>query len=59
MNISPPLKFHGGKYYLAHKLHALAKGVKHIMRVHAYAGGLGEFWNWPRPKSGVKQSGGR
>lgn len=40
-----PLKWHGGKFYLAADFHRLAP--PHIHRTHAYAGGLGEFWNWP------------
>ena len=42
---SPPLKWHGGKWYLAGKLHHLA--MAHTHRTHSFAGGLGEFWNWP------------
>lgn len=41
-----PLKFHGGKSYLAAWLHSLApQGYTH--RNIVFAGGLGEFWNWP------------
>ena len=40
-----PLKWHGGKFYLAADFHRLAP--PHIHRTHTYAGGLGEFWNWP------------
>ena len=42
---SPPLKFAGGKGYLAGWLQSLAP--PHQYRVHPYAGGLGEFWTWP------------
>lgn len=43
--ISSPLKFHGGKQYLADRLWKLAP--PHIHRVHPYGGGFGEGWNWP------------
>ena len=53
--VSPPLKWHGGKSYLAPMIHALAAPSKHhpkskpdgwLHRVIPFAGGLGEFWNW-------------
>jgi DNA adenine methylase len=40
-----PLKWYGGKTPLGSRLRALAP--PHLHRVHAYGGGLGEFWNWP------------
>jgi DNA adenine methylase len=50
VGITPPLKWHGGKNYLASKIHAIASvlkpGVDYIHRVHPYAGGLGELWVW-------------
>ncbi|MEN1679257.1 MAG: DNA adenine methylase [Planctomycetota bacterium] len=50
---SQPLKWHGGKSYLAKWIHSLAPpsvaddpdGYTH--RNIVFAGGLGEFWNWP------------
>lgn len=43
-----PLKYHGGKSYLAAWLHKLAPpSSEYTHRCHPYAGGLGEFWNWP------------
>lgn len=48
-----PLKYHGGKSYLAKWLHSLAppsvqddpiNGYTH--RLHPFAGGLGELWAW-------------
>jgi DNA adenine methylase len=50
-----PLKFHGGKSYLASWLHSLAppaldnkpkRGFYYTHRNIVFAGGLGEFWNW-------------
>lgn len=48
-----PLKWHGGKAYLAPWLHSLApKSVKadpengYTHRNYAFAGGLGELWGW-------------
>lgn len=46
-----PLKWHGGKYYLAAKIHELAP-AKYTTRVIPYAGGLQEFWNWKCPSCG-------
>ncbi len=37
--MTPPLKWHGGKHYLAPKLWAIAKAVPHIHRVEPYFGG--------------------
>lgn len=57
-----PLKYHGGKSYLAPWLHKLAppsvltdatNGYTH--RCHPYAGGLGEFWNW-EPIEGIAEA---
>lgn len=45
--IQQPLKWHGGKRYMAARLHAIAADIPYVHRVHPYAGGLGEFWNWP------------
>jgi len=45
--ITPPLKYHGGKTYLAKWIQSLAPEGRYIHRVHPYGGGLGEFWNWP------------
>jgi DNA adenine methylase len=45
--ISPPLKFVGGKHYLAKHIHGLAEGLQYTTRLHPFAGGLGEFWNFP------------
>ncbi len=46
MAIGGPIKYHGGKTYLAPKIHAMADRVKYVHRAIAFAGGLGEFWNW-------------
>lgn len=46
MKIQGPIKYHGGKTYLAPKIHAMAERVKYIHRAIAFAGGLGELWNW-------------
>ncbi|TWT31163.1 Modification methylase DpnIIA [Posidoniimonas corsicana] len=56
-----PVKWHGGKSYLASFLHSLAppshlespEGYTH--RHIAFAGGLGEFWNWA-PTEGIAES---
>lgn len=57
-----PLKWHGGKSYLAKWIHSLAppsvidnprNGYTH--RNIAYAGGLGEFWNW-LPVEGISEA---
>lgn len=57
-----PLKWHGGKSYLAAWLHSLAPpsciddpagGYTH--RNIAFAGGLGEFWNW-LPIEGISET---
>lgn len=47
MKITPPLKWHGGKTYLAKWIQSLAPEGRYLHRVHPYGGGLGEFWNWP------------
>ena len=44
---TPPLKWHGGKNYLAEWIRSLSPEGRYIHRVHPYGGGLGEFWNWP------------
>lgn len=52
--ITQPLKWHGGKSYLAKRLHALAPPVYHktdapngyTHRNYVFAGGLGEMWGW-------------
>jgi DNA adenine methylase len=57
-----PIKYHGGKSYLAKWLHSLAppsvqddpvNGYTH--RLIAFAGGLGEFWNW-LPIKGISEA---
>lgn len=57
-----PIKWHGGKSYLAAWLHSLAppsviddpvNGYTH--RNIAFAGGLGEFWNW-QPVEGISET---
>lgn len=62
MIASQPLKWHGGKSYLANWLHSLAppsviddpeNGYTH--RNIAFAGGLGEFWNW-LPIEGISET---
>lgn len=40
-----PIKWHGGKTYLAKWIQSLAP--EHTHRVHVFGGGLGEFWTWP------------
>lgn len=44
--IVPPLKTHGGKYFLASRIHDLAKDLAYKHRVYVYGGGMGEAWNW-------------
>jgi DNA adenine methylase len=44
--ISPPIKYHGGKHYLAPHIHALARQVPYTHRSITHAGGLGELWGW-------------
>lgn len=53
--ITPPIKFHGGKHYMARHLHQIASPCKFhptacptgwLHRVIPFAGGLGEFWSW-------------
>lgn len=45
MAANGPLKWHGGKSYLAKYIHAIApKGYTH--RCYVFAGGLGELWGW-------------
>jgi DNA adenine methylase len=57
-----PIKWHGGKSYLAAWIHSLAppsviddpvNGYTH--RNIAFAGGLGEFWNW-QPVEGIAET---
>lgn len=59
---SQPIKWHGGKSYLANWIHSLAppscvedsvNGYTH--RNIAFAGGLGEFWNW-NPIEGISET---
>jgi DNA adenine methylase len=45
-SINPPLKWHGGKHYLARHIHALARQTPYTHRVITHAGGLGELWGW-------------
>ena len=57
-----PLRFHGGKSYLASWLHSLAPvGTKkskssplYTHRNIVFSGGLGEFWNW-LPYEGISE----
>jgi DNA adenine methylase len=62
MKLQQPLKWHGGKSYLASWIHSLAPphvsvdpdtGYTH--RNIAFGGGLGEFWNW-QPVEGVSEA---
>ena len=46
--LAPPLKWHGGKTYLAKWIRSLSPRGRYVHRVHPYGGGLGEFWNWRR-----------
>ena len=44
-----PLKWHGGKHYLAEWIRTHSpkrKGRSYTHRVHVFGGGLGEFWDW-------------
>ena len=57
-----PLKWHGGKSYLAAWLHSLAPPSVHDDPEHGYthrniafAGGLGEVWNWA-PVEGISET---
>lgn len=43
--MNQPLKYHGGKSYLADWIQSLAP--PHTHRNIVFGGGLGEFWNWP------------
>jgi hypothetical protein len=63
---SQPLKWHGGKSYLASWLHSLAPpacmnardsndGFGYTHRNIVFAGGLGEFWNW-LPYEGISET---
>jgi DNA adenine methylase len=54
-NITQPLKWPGGKFYMAKHIHTIAAPFKFdaksrpdgwLHRVIPFAGGLGEFWNW-------------
>lgn len=46
--LAQPLKWHGGKSYLAPWIHANAPPPgSYTHRNIVFAGGLGEFWNWP------------
>lgn len=62
MITNQPLKYHGGKSYLAKWIHSLspasvvddpAGGYTH--RNIVFAGGLGEFWNW-QPVEGISEA---
>jgi DNA adenine methylase len=44
-NITQPLKYHGGKAYLAGLIHELASKIKYTHRVIPFFGGGAEFWN--------------
>jgi DNA adenine methylase len=44
--VSPPLKWHGGKHYLAPHIHRIARRASYCHRVITHAGGLGELWGW-------------
>jgi len=51
--ITQPIKWHGGKRYLAKWIHSLTPaGYTH--RNIVFGGGLGEFWNWPH--EGISES---
>lgn len=56
-----PIKYHGGKSYLASFIHSLAPPSHHVVsggythRNIVFAGGLGEFWNWD-PVDGVAEA---
>lgn len=59
---TPPLKWHGGKNYLAKWLHSLAPPSVCEDPEHGYThrnivcgGGLGEFWNW-EPVNGISEA---
>ena len=60
--ISQPIKWHGGKKYMASWIHSLAppsciddpeRGYTH--RNIVYAGGMAEFWNW-LPVEGISET---
>jgi len=62
MITSKPLKYHGGKSYLANWIHSLAPPSVVDDQQHGYthrnivfAGGLGEFWNW-LPVEGISEA---
>lgn len=46
MAVASPLKWHGGKTYLAPKLVPYFP-KQYVHRVHPYAGGLSELFSWP------------
>lgn len=46
MQVNPPIKYHGGKGYLAPDIHRIAKRTPYVHRVITHGGGLGELWNW-------------
>ena len=59
---STPLKWHGGKSYLASWLHSLAppsvnrdKANGYTHRNIVFSGGMGEFWNWG-PQTGISEA---
>ena len=46
MAANGPLKWHGGKSYLARHIHAAAPTNGYTHRNYVFAGGLGELWGW-------------
>lgn len=47
--LTQPLKWFGGKYYLAPRLNAIMKSRPHTHYVASYAGGLGDLLEWDGP----------
>ena len=45
--MTPPLKWHGGKRYLAAHIHKLASQTTYTHRVITHGGGAAELWDWP------------
>jgi DNA adenine methylase len=45
--ITPPLRYHGAKHYLAAWLQGIAEGAKpYTTRVHLFGGAYNDAWNW-------------
>lgn len=51
---SQPLKWHGGKSYMANWIHSIAPSA-YTHRNIVFGGGLGEFWNW-LPIDGISEA---